>query len=499
MKTLLAILGTQDPYSVALIEGTQTPGPVLTALQARPYDRLVLLHGGAEYGLASLASEAARVRYPQLTVDLLEVPSLSSSRLAEVIAALKPVAARVREGATDLAVSLEGVSPLVGAAVALLAAGGELPGRLLGHRGEAEGEVLGTFAGAAESVATLAVAEEAEPLLDTVFAEVGCVGVHPRFRRAMQLAASLARSSGPVLLSGEVGTGKEAFARAIHRLSPRRRGPFVTVAAATLLDSIAETTLFGSFRGAAGRVSGKVEAANGGTLFITDIARLSDRAQTRLMRLLDEGVLDVGTGLKGVSLDLRLIATTSVDLEQEVLRGSFRVGLYDRLKVAEIELPPLRERRQDIAPSALRILEKINQTVKEPRSLSKDALTHLQRLNLPGNLRDLRTLLERAVLASSNPVIGPGDLASEADAEQTVVGEAPLPILFQGFSMEDYLGNLRRRIIYKAIDQAGGNQSEASRLLGISPQAVNKFLKVEKEQAQGGQVPVSATGEGQDA
>src|SRR6185295_11825681 len=225
---------------------------------------------------------------------------------------------------------------------------------------------------------------------------------------AVELAKKAAKSDATVLLLGESGTGKEVIARYIHRA-----GPFVAVNAAALAETLLESELFGhekgAFTGAGARRAGKFELAHGGTIFLDEIGDISPGMQAKLLRVLQERAFERVGGTETLTVDVRIIAATNVDLKKRVAEGKFREDLYYRLNVISILLAPLRERRADIRPLAEHFLKQL----KPSATLSAEALQLLERHDWPGNARELRNAVERAVALHDGDEIGPGDLPPE--------------------------------------------------------------------------------------
>ncbi len=330
----------------------------------------------------------------------------------------------------------------------------------------------------------LFAAEPYEPLLEDVARECGCIGDHPLFRKALTIAAALARHTSPILLQGETGTGKDILARLIHRMSERADKPLITVNCASIPESLAESLLFGhkkgAFTGAIMRQKGKFELADGGTLLLDELGELSLKIQAKLLRVIEYGETDPLGSNRPYKVNVRIIASTNKDVNEQVGLGNFRDDLYYRLKVGEIWLPALRDRKSDISKLALYILERINTSLKIPKQLCIRSLEYLENQPWPGNIRDLQNVIERAAMLCPKPLLEPEDLQSfgmqTAHYKQS---EGELPVVQEGFSMETYLGSMRKRLIFEALEKAKGNQSEAARLLSISPQAVHQFLKSE--------------------
>jgi transcriptional regulator with PAS, ATPase and Fis domain len=315
--------------------------------------------------------------------------------------------------------------------------------------------------------------------MEAVLQQLGIVGDHPAARAVLEIGATLAPSEAPILILGETGTGKELFARFVHRLSSRPLDRFVPLNCAAIPKDLVESLLFGHKRGAfTGAMSdqiGKFDQADGGTLFLDELTELPLPTQAKLLRVLQDGVVEPLGAKKPHKVNVRIIAATNQDVRRAIRQGRFREDFYYRLNVGEIRLPPLRDRRSDIPTIALQVLDRVNATLRKPKRLSPDALARLQSHAWPGNVRDLQNVIERSVRLARRDVL---------EADDLIVGEplvppdplASLPEPHEGFSLEQYLVSARKQLILHALETAKGNQSEAARLLGITPQAVHKFL-----------------------
>lgn len=252
---------------------------------------------------------------------------------------------------------------------------------------------------------------------------------------------------------------------------------------AAIPENLVESLLFGhkkgAFTGAIKDQVGKFDMANKGTLFLDELGDLPVSAQGKLLRVLEDGIVEPIGEAKIHKVDVRIIAATNRDLGKLVRQSKFREDLFYRLNVGQIKLPPSRERRSDIPKSALHILDRLNVSLKRPKRFSIEALSRLQSHNWPGNVRDLENVIERSVRLCRFDVLGPDDLlitepVTFADPLDT------LPDPYEGFSLEEFLSSARKQLILRALNAANGNQSQAARLLGISPQAVHKFLNQSK-------------------
>jgi DNA-binding NtrC family response regulator len=287
------------------------------------------------------------------------------------------------------------------------------------------------------------------------------VGRHPRMRAALKFFNDTATTESTVLLTGESGTGKELFAKALHALSPRREGPFVAVNCAAIPETLLENELFGhekgAFTGASRRQLGRFEAAAGGTLLLDEVGDLGAATQAKVLRVLEERTFERIGGGRTLHADVRLVAATNQDLQAMVDEGTFRSDLYFRLDVFPIELPPLRERRSDVALLARYLLERIAGRQGRPLPQLADAAVELlSSQRWPGNVRQLGNVLERAVILAEGPRLNAADLR---------------PLL----SADDSSDELQR--IREALRQTGGDKKEAAELLDISYRTLQRRVK----------------------
>lgn len=317
------------------------------------------------------------------------------------------------------------------------------------------------------------------PGLDDALLELGIYVGSAALRHAAEQAGIAAGSHLPVLLLGETGTGKERFAHLIHRLSPRFHRELVPVNCAAIPASLAESYLLGHVKGAFTDATsdgkGIFEAADQGTLFLDEIAELTLEVQAKLLRVIHDGVVQRLGSTAPRKVDVRIIAASNRDLRKEVSAGRFREDLYFRLEVVQIKLPALRERRGEIPELALMLLRQINQRRQRPHQLTTRALALLERQSWPGNVRDLLNVLERSVLYSRADVIDAEDLIITCDPP----GKDPfaaLPEPCDGFKVEEYLAQIRNQLFLRALEGCKGNQTAAAERLGVSKQAVSKFV-----------------------
>ena len=299
------------------------------------------------------------------------------------------------------------------------------------------------------------------------------IGESPAFRKVLDLIKAVAPTHTTALLLGETGTGKEVLARAIHDLSPRSDRPFIRVNCAALPAGLIESELFGhergAFTGAGQRRAGRFELANKGTLFLDEIGEMPLEAQVKLLRVLQDGMVDRVGGTQPISVDVRLIAATNADLASGVSKGQFRADLFYRLHIFPIVVPPLRERRQDIILLAQHFLSRLGEKMKRPHlQFDPRSLQRLMDYHWPGNVRELQNVIERAVILSPSSLITVDDMFLPGPAP-ALPSEQPLN-----------LGELERSHILKVLDQSNwriyGNGG-AAELLGLNPETLRSRIR----------------------
>jgi two-component system response regulator AtoC len=334
-----------------------------------------------------------------------------------------------------------------------------------------------------EVVLTLRKAEERERLREEVTglraqlatgpAERGLVAESAAMRQALGLVARVAEHTTTVLITGESGTGKEVIARAIHRASPRAPRAFIGINCAAIPESLLESELFGhvrgAFTGASADKTGLFEAANGGTLLLDEIGELPIGLQAKLLRVLQEGEIRRVGDQKTRKVDVRVLAATARDLQAEVRAGRFREDLFYRINVVAIALPPLRERREDIAPLARHFAARLAQRFGRPLSLTDATIAWLEEQQWPGNVRELENAIERAAVLTNQEILNPTDLRAE-----------PLPSLLspESGTLREATERAEREAITAALQATNGNRREAARNLGVSLRTL--FYKIER-------------------
>jgi DNA-binding NtrC family response regulator len=296
----------------------------------------------------------------------------------------------------------------------------------------------------------------------------GIIAKSPVMLKIFELIRTVAPTTATVMISGNTGTGKEIVARAIHHQSPRRNKPFLAVSCASLPESLLESELFGhekgSFTGAAERKKGKFEASDQGTLFLDEIGEINANTQIHLLRALEEKKITRVGGNEEIDVDVRVIAATNKDLRTMVKQGSFREDLYYRLKVVSIQLPPLRDRREDILPLAEHFLRKFSKdNNKVIKCFSPDVIEFMMNYSWSGNVRELENMIEHGVILAKHKEI------SMADLPQDFCHPSPP----EGKTIEDVL----RNHIINVLEETKGNISEAAKILGIQRMTLYNKLK----------------------
>jgi two-component system response regulator HydG len=305
--------------------------------------------------------------------------------------------------------------------------------------------------------------------------EHNIVGESPRVREVLQFISKVAPTDSTVLLFGESGTGKELVARAIHQNSKRGEKPFMAVNCAALAESLLESELFGhekgAFTGALALKKGRLEIADGGTVFLDEIGELSLALQVKLLRVLQERNFERVGGTRTIKVDIRLITATNKNLEEAVAAGTFRQDLYYRLNVVGLEMPPLRDRQEDIPLLAnyfaAKYAEKCNRRIT---GISAEAHARLRNYDWPGNVRELENAIERAVVLGTTDRILLDDLP-ESLLESEPAATAP------GTKYHDAVTHTKKQLILNAMQQAKGNYTEAAKVLGVHPNYLHRLIR----------------------
>jgi len=314
----------------------------------------------------------------------------------------------------------------------------------------------------------------------------GLLGSAPAFRAALDTLRQVAPASATVLLQSESGTGKELAARLLHDLSPRAAGPFVPVNCAAIPETILESELFGyergAFTGATQRKEGRFERAHGGTLFLDEVADMSPAVQVKLLRVLQDGVVERLGGTQPLRVDVRIVAASNRDLAAEVKAGRFREDLFYRLDVVTVRLPPLRERREDVPTLAAAFLRRYAaQNRRTVSGFTDAALRALDAYDWPGNVRELQHAVERAVVLCRGESVDVGDLPEALRRAGGVPGVGSPPAGALTISFGTPLEEIERMVIRETLRHTRGDKNLAARLLGVAARTI--YRKLDRDEA----------------
>ncbi|HET6612135.1 MAG TPA: sigma-54 dependent transcriptional regulator [Kofleriaceae bacterium] len=335
-----------------------------------------------------------------------------------------------------------------------------------------------------------AVATESAPIRG----RFGLIGESPEMQRVTDIIATVADTPSTVLITGESGTGKELVAKALHETSGRKDQPFIKINCAAIPKTLMESELFGyekgAFTGAVGQKPGRFELADGGTLFLDEIGEIPVEMQVKLLRAIQERELERVGGIATIKVDVRLITATNRDLESEIKAGNFREDLYYRLNVVPLRIPPLRERPGDIELLARHILFKFNERLKKDvHSISPEALDRLRQHRWPGNIRELENVLERTILFCTGGCIELSDIPTElgggpqaaAPASDAIDDAALAGDGGEIGALKDVVraetSRVERQLIARALEETGGNVTQAAKLLQISRKSLQMKMK----------------------
>ena len=516
MKVLLTFTGFHDPFALGLVGEEEQPGPILSLVGARPLDRVFLISTPATERHTEKTRDAIEKAHPKMAVEVLNFPLYDPTDYQAIIQELRKKIPPILKTFSDaeFSISVASGTPQMHASWVLLTASGEIPAQILHVRPprfvtkdrplvseiklSPEDAPLSAIRlaldrlephadfAASLPLRDLEVYESPEPPftpdLDKIVAQLGMVGEHPSFRNAIEMTDQLAGSDFPLLVLGETGTGKELFARLAHRLSGRPTDRFVTLSSPNIPHELVESMLFGhkkgAFTGALNNQKGKFEQADGGTLFLDEIGELPLPTQAKLLRVLQDGIIEPLGSTESKQVKVRVVTATNRNLPEEIKKGRFREDLYYRLRGGEIRLPALRERRSDIVRLALHILERVNASLRYPKRFTQEALVRLEKYDWPGNVRELEFVLERSARLARKAMLDADDILIDTPVPEADPFAA-LPEPHSGFSMNDYLKSVRKQLMLRALEMTGWKQTQAAKLLGITSQAVHKFIQDE--------------------
>ena len=300
------------------------------------------------------------------------------------------------------------------------------------------------------------------------------IGNSPEMQRIFKIIVMISGVNSSILITGEPGTGKESVARVIHYSSPRKEKPFVTINCAAIPEGLIDSELFGHVKGAyTGALKDRVarlEMADGGTLFLDEITELPLSIQKKLLFLLSERAFKRVGGKNDIKVDVRIISATNKDLEQEIIQGKFREDLFYRLNIIQINIPPLRERKDDIPMLVNHFIKKYNlETGKDIQGISPKALNQLLSYDFPGNIRELENIIEKSVLLETSQTIQEVQVSSFHKGmriPKTIIRPIEMPA--EGIDLKKIIQDMEKNLILKALKRTGGSKKATAELLNIS-------------------------------
>lgn len=317
--------------------------------------------------------------------------------------------------------------------------------------------------------------QENQRLIAEVSQDQTLIGDGPRMKEIFQFLAKVAPSDSTVLITGESGTGKELAARALHRNSPRSARPFVAINCAAIPETLLESDLFGhergAFTGAVSQKRGRLEVADGGVVFLDEIGELAPALQVKLLRVLQEREFERVGGTRPIKVDIRLIAATNRDLHEAVRKGEFRQDLYYRLAVVHLQMPPLRDHKEDIAMLTRYFVQRYSRRCKvKAKPASRESMAALTHYDWPGNVRELENAIERAL------VMGSSDTILLEDLPDSLLEQAPAAEMNEG-KYHASVKELKKQLIVDAVVQSRGNYVEAAKNLGVHPNYLHRLIR----------------------
>jgi Nif-specific regulatory protein len=320
-----------------------------------------------------------------------------------------------------------------------------------------------------------ALERENQRLLSELSGKQALIGTSERMREVHRFVMKVSASDATVLITGATGTGKEVVARAIHRTSARARRPFAAINCAAVAEALLESEFFGhekgAFTGAYALKKGKLEEADGGTVFLDEIGELAPALQSKLLRVLQEREFERVGGTRPIKVDVRIVAATNRDLREEIKRGAFREDLFYRVNVVAIAMPALRERREDIPLLATHFLQKHARTsARRIALIAPETMACLTAYDWPGNVRELENVIERAIVLGTTEQILPDDLP-DSIVESRVEPSA------SGTKFHDMIREIKKQLVGRALKDAGGSYGEAAKILGLHPNNLHRLMK----------------------
>jgi DNA-binding NtrC family response regulator len=487
---LIAEVCEADPYVSGIVSGDDQTGPLLIVLSSRHFDEIVLLTNDRDPELGESLVDEIRRRNPDIEIRVENQDPFDLASHRKAFDTLQGLIDDIRSGNPNAHIYAALNSRNLGTEIAWIRLVYHNPGITLiqlnptHHPTSAPPEIDVIEESLPVGSPAMMLREPVEPMSDETARDMDLIGDNPTFRKALDLAYEIALLDAPTLIVGEPGSGKTSVASYIWRQGSRAHGHMQTADPAGLPDPLATALLFG-IADKPGKNMGLLASGNGEILLIENVEKLCEPIQKALADYLKTGLFTPVGAKNPVQADTRLIFT-SCDVSAEGPAGLVP-ELRDILRPTTIRLPSLRERPEDIPLIALHYLRRINLSLRKARSMPREMLRAMQEYQWSGNVRELRLAIERAALLSPGGDMHVEDLSIEIDRAQILAQgiSSKTPEIGGGFSLENYLSEMRRKIILRALELSKGNQSEAARMLHITPQAVHQFLKFQNKGGRG--------------
>lgn len=494
LNVLLTFTGSHDPFVPSAIKGQQDTGPVLTVVTERKFDVVCLMSTPRMGDITKATATAIRKLSAKTKVEVFDVPLADPTNYVGILNNLRKHFRTINRAYPEAKffISVSSGTPHMHASWLLLAASGEIPATILQSspaefvpEGKSRVKEIDFTHDVFPQISRSLPATDDRDIEQRIIEArqtLGIVGDDPAFTTALYEAAAYADfDDAHVLLLGETGSGKEYFSAFIHHLSRRGSSKLLTVNCGSIPENLAESHLFGhkkgSFTGAASDSVGRFKAADGGILFLDELGELPLTIQAKLLRVLDQGEIEPVGANEAVKVNVRVIAATNRDLAAMVADGTFREDLYQRFN-SVVKIPALRSRRTDIPKLATHILTNWNKAHGQQRRFAPDALAALVDYSWPGNIRELRNVITQSAMLASGKTIAANNLRFPAFVSARSTAALPDPEL--GFNLNVFLDRAKEQLILRAMEKSNSVQARAAQLLGLTPQAVNQFLKGRK-------------------
>lgn len=503
MKILFTFVGTHDPFGLEAVDGPIELGPALAVINDQQPDLVCFIEsqGPRLEKHNEETIKECKTRFPECKIEripfLVKDPTNHLGILNQLREICKGVSSKYPDATFGM--SLTSGTPSMHACMLLLAASGEIDAHVFqsldpryvkeGERRVREVDFSNSSFPTIQPFKSLDYEEEED--WAGIAEEVGIVGKDNRLHQELSRAAQIAKYPQAVLITGENGTGKDLFARFVHKCSQRPEKPLIAFNAGGLAENIVESQLFGhkkgAFTGATSDHKGYFKEADGGTIFIDEIGEIPISTQVKLLRTLENRtIMPLGGQSREQKVDVRIIAATNIDLNKAIHEGKFREDLRHRFPTI-IKIPPLRERPRDLPVLARSFLDDFNRQNSisgEERRLSKDALKKLAGYHWPGNIRELKNTIENAAIFSKGKVITEREITFDESMGGKGLEGLPAPV--EGFVMPDYIRDIRRHLIKRAVELEGGcitgstiegcMQVNVAKRLGFKPQALTQAM-----------------------